>query len=50
MDGLAIIIGNLITGTKGGGIVPPPPTPNLIITEDVGDTIITESGDNIIQQ
>jgi hypothetical protein len=49
MDGLAIVIGNLITGTKGSGAVPPP-TPNLIITEDVGDTIITEAGDNIIQQ
>jgi len=49
MDGLAIIIGNIITGTKSGGVVPPP-VPNLIITEDVGDTIITEAGDNIIQQ
>jgi hypothetical protein len=49
MDGLAIVIGNIITGSKGDGIAPPPAT-NLIITEDVGDTIITEAGDNIIQQ
>ena len=50
MDGLAIVIGNLITGTKISGAVPPPPATNLLITEDVGDTIITEAGDNIIQQ
>ncbi len=49
MDGLAIVIGNLIIGTKSSGAVPPPAT-NLIITEDVGDTIITEAGDNIIQE